>query len=422
MGKNTTNNQSSQPILGQLLSFIPREVFKKCVDQCQADKWYKQVKTWDQFVFMLYGVLTGSSSLREITRHFMLMGDKLAHCGIFKIPRRSSISDANARRRSDVFAHLYTALYQHYQEKFSDSYLSMKINGEVAPSQVEVFDSTVMTLFKEIFKGCGRLPDNGRKKGGIKAFTKMNLSERVPNFISLKAAARNEKSFLASLDLAKDSIAVFDKGFNTFSQYEEWDRDGIFYLTRMQDNTRFNILNQRSLEDQCEDGVRQDADIALQYYCSRSRKTQQIQTRMVAYIDPVSQEELVFLTNLMTLQATTICQLYKNRWVIEPLFKQIKQNFELTYFLADSVEGVKTQIWIAMILNLIFTLVHKMTKEAEDFATMVKLAAKNTASYVAFISFLKMSPTEVPPALDNLEKMQLDLFTSQQGGDFEDSG
>ncbi len=101
------------------------------------------------------------------------------------------------------------------------------------PKKVEVFDSTTVTLFKEIFKACGRLPKDGRKKGGIKAFTKITLSERVPNFICLKAAATNEKVFLSSLDLAKGTIAVFDKGFQKFRQYAEWTKNGVFYLTRM---------------------------------------------------------------------------------------------------------------------------------------------------------------------------------------------
>ncbi|MCH7408493.1 IS4 family transposase [Belliella sp. DSM 111904] len=416
MGKNTTNN-SSLPILGQLLSFIPRELVKQSVEQFHSDKWYKRVKTWDQFVFMLYGVLTGSSTLREIIKNFMLMGDKLVHCGIFSIPKRSSVSDANSRRSADVFGHLYMLLYGHYRDFLSDSYLSLKINGEVAPSMVEIFDSTVVTLFKEVFKACGRLPLDGRKKGGLKAFTKITLSERVPNFICLKAAVTNEKVFLSMFDLAKGTIAVFDKGFQKFSQYTEWTQNGVFFLTMMNKNARFTILEQRKLEETCESGVQMDAVIELEYLCGQ-KGTCRTRARMVAYIDPASGKRMVFLTNLMDLKAMTVCMLYKNRWTIEPLFRQLKQNFELTYFLSDSENGIKSQIWIALILNLIFTVIHKMSKEAEDFSTMVKLAAKHTASYVNLLTFLRMSTTQISRKLDNLENVQLDLFAQNRGGGF----
>jgi hypothetical protein len=122
---------------------------------------------------------------------FMLMADKLNHCGIFRVTKRRSVSNADSGRSSDVFGHLYMLLYAHYKDFLSDSYLSLKINIEVDPDTLETFDSTVVSLFKEAFKACGRLPLDGRKKGGLKAFTKITLSERMPNFICLKAAATN---------------------------------------------------------------------------------------------------------------------------------------------------------------------------------------------------------------------------------------
>src|SRR5690606_24349123 len=301
MSKST--DYSGHPILGQLLSFIPKEVFKGCVVEEKSDKWYKQVKTWDHFVFMAYGVLTGSSSLREIIKNFTLFGSNLRHCGIFLTPRRSSISDANSRRNSSVFGLLYIRLYAHYQQYLSDSYLQLPINGEVAPNQVEIFDSTTVSLFTDVYKNCGRLPESGQQKGGIKAFTKIRLSERVPNFVCMKAAVTNEKLFLLEIDLPKGIIAVFDKGFQKFAQYKQWNESGVFYVTRMNDNANFRILKQRPLEEACEDRVQLDADIELTYRCPKNKKDEMVQARMVAYIDPASGKKLVFLTNLLGVKA-----------------------------------------------------------------------------------------------------------------------
>jgi len=137
---------------------------------------------------------------------------------------------------------------------------------------------------------------------------------------------------------------------------------------------------------------------------------------MVAFVDPVSGSKLAFLSNLFQVKATTICLLYKNRWTIEPLFKQIKQNFELTYFLSDSQQGIKTQIWIALILNLIFTVIHKMIREAEDFSTMVKVAAKNTGSYIKYVKFLKQPTMFFNNLLADIKNVQLDMFSNKEGG------
>ena len=408
-------NYAGQPILGQLLNYIPQNIFKNCVAAYNGDAAHKTVSTWDQFTFMFYGVLTGSSTLREIGRNFALFGDRLLQCEIKSIPARSSISDANRKRNAGVFGKLYLELYQYYKNELANSYLCVDINGEIAPNKVEIFDSTTVSLFKDIFKNTGRIPESGSKNGGIKAFTKITLSERVPNFICLKSAATNEKLFLQYLSLDKGTIAVFDKGFHKFSQYEEWTKAGVFYVTQPNNNASYTILKQNNITHQVGYGVTMDASIEMKYYCKTTKKQCTTQARLIHYKD-LAGKDYKFLTNMESVKAFTICTLYKNRWTIEPLFKQIKQNFELTYFLSDSKEGIKTQIWIAMIINLIFTVMHKQIKEAEDFATMVKVAAKNTSSYVWFIKFIKSPEILIKEVKVKIEKIQLSLFDSKEGG------
>src|SRR5690606_23788346 len=88
-----------------------------------------------------------------------------------------------------------------------------------------------------------------------------------------------------------------------------------------------------------------------------------VKARLLSYSDPESGETLEFITNLKGLDALTIALLYRNRWVIEVLFKQIKQNFELKYFLSDSENGIKIQIWVALILNLLYTEINEWIEE-----------------------------------------------------------
>ena len=138
-----------------------------------------------------------------------------------------------------------------------------------------------------------------------------------------------------------------------------------------------------------------------------------VEARLVSYIDPESGDKLEFITNLMGHNALTIALLYKNRWIIEVLFKQIKQNFELKYFLSDSENGIKIQIWVALILNLLFTVLHKRIKEAEDFSTMVMVAAKNLCSYVSIEKFLVYSEAYFKSIFQkNLNNTQTQLMFS----------
>lgn len=372
---------SPRPIICQLLAMIPDEIFSSQVEECKSDKYYKRMKTRDHFICMFYAVLTRQSSLREICKNIALSSYKLVSAGLKQLPCRSTLSDANKNRDSEFFSRLYGRLYQHFKPQLKAQV--MAIGGEVDPNEVEVFDSTTITLFKEILKGAGRKPHKGKKKGGAKAFTMMNLGEGVPDFVCIKAASTNENTFLKVVSLPEGAIAVFDKGFNRYRYFDEWTRQGRHFVTRLKDNARYEVVEEHQGFD---DSIDADQTIRLTYRHKGSSRT--VDLRLITYTDPLTGETLRFLTNLMGHAATTICLLYKNRWVIEVLFKRIKQNFELKYFISDSENGIRIQIWMALILHLLFTVLHKQIKEAEDFTTMVQVAAKNLSSIINFKRFL----------------------------------
>ena len=374
---------SGHNIIAQLLAMVPSAIFDQTVKDTQSDKYYKRMKTKEHFICMFYAVLTRNSSLREVCKNIILIAQKLIPFGLLRLPAKSTLSDANRNRDVAFFASLYSALYMKYRSRLSGNWLS--IGGEVDPSRVELFDSTTITLFKEILKGAGRKPKKGDKKGGAKVFTKMNLAEGVPDYICIKSAATNENVFLKVLELPEYGIAVFDKGFNRYSYYDIWTQEKRFFVTRLKDNARYEIVEENAVDYQ--EDIKSDLRIRLTYKEKQASRT--VELRLVTYKDPITGTELRFLTNLMDAKASTICLLYKNRWVIEVLFKQIKQNFELKYFLSDSENGIKIQIWMALILNLLFTVLHKRIKETEDFSTMVMVAAKNLCSYINLEKFLK---------------------------------
>lgn len=396
--------QSGQPIIVQLISLIPNEVFAQATADTQADRYYKQMKAKDHFICLFYAVLTRNSSLREVCKNITLIARKLLYVGLKQLPCKSTLSDANRNRDSQFFASLYMGLYLHYKTSLKTNW--GLIGEEVEPGEVEVFDSTTITLFKDILKGAGRNPLEGKKKGGIKAFTKMNLAEGVPDFICMKAASTNENTFLKVLNLPEGGIAVFDKGFNRYRCFDQWTQHNRFFVTRLKDNAKYQVVKENNTEPFPD--VLQDQQVLLKYKDKKISRT--VTLRLITYCDPVSGEILRFITNLMGHTAMTVTLLYKNRWVIEVLFKQIKQNFELKYFLSDSENGIKSQIWVALILNLLFTLLHRRIREAEDFSTMVMVAAKNLCSYVNLQLFLTHTAEYCQAWFkQEVEKVQLEI-------------
>jgi hypothetical protein len=91
----------------------------------------------------------------------------------------------------------------------------------------------------------------------------------------------------------------------------------------------------------------------------------------------------------------------------------------LGYFYSDSQEGIKTQIWVALIANLLFTVIHKQCKEAEMFTTLVNLAALNMGSYISLILIVKSGRLSAENR--DLKIVQLEMFTKTGGGVFREN-
>ena len=108
-GKNT--NLAGQPIICQLLSFLPREIVGRCVCEHKSDHYYKTMTTFKQLVLMLYGMMTKCHSLNTPCKNLLFLEDKLTYLCIDKLPAVSTLSDANINRHREVFASIYRQLF-----------------------------------------------------------------------------------------------------------------------------------------------------------------------------------------------------------------------------------------------------------------------------------------------------------------------
>ena len=98
---------------------------------------------------------------------------------------------------------------------------------------------------------------------------------------------------------------------------------------------------------------------------------------------------MIFVTNNHDESPDTIANLYKKRWQIELLFKRLKQNFPLKYFLGDSANAIKIQVWVCLIAQLIMKVIQKMAEKQWAYSNMVSLIKFHLFSYIKLFVFLK---------------------------------
>ena len=331
---------------------------------------------------MLYAILSKCSSIREVTTGLMACDTKLSHLGVQYFPRKSTLSDANCRRDSQVFEKIYTLLYKQYGQSLPDS------RKRDWRSKLYIFDSTTISLFQEILKNAGCSPMNGKRKGGVKAHMLIKADEDVPCLMRITAAVAHDSPFMKFVDLPEGSIVTFDKGYNDYKQYAKWSEQKVSFVTRLNNASIYEVTHREELsESQVKRGVLSDQHIILGH--SHHKKITKVRARLITYHDRKSDRTFQFLTNNFRFAPTTIAQVYRKRWQIETLFKRVKQNYPLKYFLGDNENAIRIQIWCALIADLLLKLVRNQVKRKWAFANLSSMVRLHLMNYIHLFQFLE---------------------------------
>ena len=369
-------------VFGQLISMIPSSIITKSVSQCNSDHYTKRFSTKDHLVSMLFCSFAKCSSLREVSGAMLGLSGKTKHFQLENLPYRSTLSDANANRDAKVFCSIYNMLLRQYGHVLSDSRIKDVIN-----KQIEIFDSTTMSLFKDILSCVGRKPKTGKSKGGIKMHTVINVDEMVPKIIWFSSAATNDHVLLDKLTYNSNTIYVFDKGYNDYKAFEKFCKHDTGFVTRIKDNAVYDCVEENEIAPEMHSGVKEDLIIELTIKDKEGLR--KLRLRKVRFYDRALKREFEFLTNLFDMRPDMIAAIYKLRWQIELLFKQLKQNFPLKYFLGDNENAIKIQIYCALICNLLMAVIQKMLKRSWGFSNLVSFCKIHLFNYLHLLSFLE---------------------------------
>lgn len=377
-----SNHFFGQPIFSQMIGLLDKS---KVMDQAlvhKSDHYCKRFSTFQHLITMVYGVTSGCNSLRELCGGIVSYGDKITHCKFDYSPKRSTISDANKRRDYIVFEDIYTDLVKEYLPDLSDSHKQLVID-----KKVYAIDSTTIALFQPIFECVGRNPSNGKRKGGIKSHQKLDMQAGIPVKVYHSNAREHDSLFIQKEGVMnKGEVALFDKAYNNYALFDQWNAQDIYFVTRLKNNAKETLLEVFDLPEATPDNILRDAKIALQYK-NQKGESKQVELRLVSFYHEEKNKAYYFLTNLFELPAAQIALLYKKRWEIELLFKKIKQNFPLQYFYGDNQNAIQIQIWSTLIALLLISFMKKQLTKSWSFSNLISLLQKHLFSYVKFVDF-----------------------------------
>lgn len=392
-----------QPIYGQLIKLLDKSKILQFSRNHGGERYVKSFDGFTHLLTMLYAVIMRFDSLREIETSMTAEVRKLHHIGIETVPRRSTLSDANSRRSEKFFEDVYHDLYEENKSKLTSD--SRRNGTEEWVKRLRIIDSTTISLFSNlIFKGVGRHPKTGKKKGGIKVHAVIQANEGVPCDVQFTSAATNDSFMLVPSKFSDKEIAAMDRAYINYEKFEELTERNVVYVTKMKKNLNYEILF-----DFMEMTTEGKMEYREQVVVFRKGETRHI-ARIVTYVDIKrgKQPKLVsLLTNDFDMRPETIVAIYHRRWQIESLFKQIKQNFPLRYFYGESANAIKIQIWVTLIANLLLSLLQSSLERRWSFsglATMVRIVLMYYLNINTFfnkpdedLKMMLMEAAEPPP-------------------------
>jgi hypothetical protein len=332
-------------LFSQITSLIPRNLFADIVGKYKGNKHAKGIDSWTHFISMLFCQLGHANSVRDISNGLRSITGNIYHLGCTKAPSKSTVSYVNEHRDYRIFRDFYYALAAHLRQQIHFS----KPGLNQIRRKVYLLDASIISLSLSLYDWA----KYRTRKGAVKLHMLLDYDGCLPAFMDLTEGKTHEIQVARKLNLPEDSILVFDMGYYDFAWWKHLDSKNIWFVTRAKGNLAYEVVEEFDVTEEKDSCVLKDCNVRLT--SEKGRKEYGKMLRMVHYWDEKNQNLLVFLTNNRSWTATTVAQIYKERWQIESFFKLIKQNLRIKSFVGTSENAVQIQIWSALITILLLS-------------------------------------------------------------------
>jgi hypothetical protein len=374
-------------MFSQILQIIPRSSFSQLVYASGAERHAKGFSSWDQFVAMMFCQFAQAKSLREISDGLAVTCGKLNHLGMHNAPAKSTLAYANAHRPHELFVKLFFKVLDICREESPGKKKKFRFKNKLLS-----LDSTTIDLCLSLFPWA----KFRQTKGAVKLHLLLDHDGYLPEFALITDGKHHDVTMARDFALPVGSIIAVDKGYCDFDLFARWNHSGIFFVTRLKDNAAYKVEVDYSVPSHS--NILKDQTIRLTGAQTSLKYPEEL--RRIVVWDDENQKEVELLTNHMNLGATTVGQIYRDRWEIELFFKVLKQYLKIKTFVGTSPNALKTQIWTALIAILLLRYLQFKSKFNMPLCRLVALLRLNLFSYRNLWDWLD-DPFETPPELPN---------------------
>lgn len=361
--KSINSTAGSFSVLHQICKLIPPHLVATLARQRQSEAHARTFSHWSHVVALIFAKLTHCFGLNDVCDVLGLHSGPLSAVRGAAPPSRNTLSHANKRRPAGLAEDLFWKTLEHLRAS-SPGFGRRKFPGKLRKFRrtIHLLDSTVI----ELAANCLDWASHRRRKAAAKCHVRLNFETLLPGFAVIDTAREhdNARAREASAGLKKGEILVMDRGYVDQEHFRELSERGVIWVTRMKENLKYDLLENKP--------VKAGGKILSDEWILLSRGVQA--RRIVALVEVDGQErEMTFLSNQLEWSAEMIVELYKCRWEIEVFFKQMKQTLKLCDLMSYSANGIRWQVWIALLTQMLLRYLAWASQWGHSFARLFAL-------------------------------------------------
>ncbi len=371
--------------LQQVCSLIPAHLVAKVARRHGVADRARSFSPWSHVLVMMHAHLAHACGLNDVCDAVRNHRGKLATVRGATPPSRNALSYANKTRSAkmaedlfwQVLAHLTTICpafggrnYRGFPRRFKRT--------------IHVVDSTTIKLVAN----CMDWARHKRRKAGAKTHMRLDLQSFLPRFAIVDTARPNDNKCARELcaDIRSGEIVLFDKAYIDFAHLFDLQQRGVFWVTRAKENMRARCT--KRLLNTPKDAILRDELIVLERFTAHKKHPLPLR-RVHALVERDKKlVEMVFITNNLTWAPSSIAELYKSRWSIEALFKQLKQTLQLCDFLGHSKNAIQWQIWTALLVYVLLRFLAFTSTWNHSYNRLVALIRSTLWSRLQLVALL----------------------------------
>lgn len=346
--KPTKVTKSSISVFAQLVHMLPKGAIENLARHEKIKA--REFSYSSQFYLLMLGQILHAFSLNELTDVSRIHSAELSRVRGMTAAHLNTFSNANRTRNPSIGEKFYWKLKEHF-ERAAPSFVSRRNTGPLSRFRnrnIYAIDSTVI----ELCANCIDWAEFRKKKSAVKLHMQTNVANMLPSLVILDKARPHDCAKMEELcaNVKNGDIILADRGYQKFTCFQSLSERGAFFVVREKARAKYRTINTRKADGTF---ILSDEEIVPVIRKTKQKYTSPLR-RITAMVEiDGMKRRMVFLTNNLQWSPRTVADLYKSRWHIELLFKELKQTLQLQSFYGSNANAVGWQIWAALVVHLL---------------------------------------------------------------------